>query len=185
MALVDAERAGRGLMSYDHGWHHFAVAYWLFGPATRLSAWVGATPLGGPYVMDAPTTIMWDHANGVRGVFDITYAPEMYWDSDYYGGDERFEVTGTLGYARVNWVTARGIGAPVLEVYRGGVTRQYHSLDGDWARGLVRSTRSFSEFLRGEREELMFTAEQGREILALTLAANESSQLDGAAVSIS
>lgn len=175
--------AGRGLHTYDHGWHHFAVAYWLFGPATRVSAWVGETRLGdGPYVIDAPTTVMWDHASGVRAAFDISHAPETYWASDYYGGDERFEVTGSHGFARVNWVTARGMGGPVVELYRDGELRREHLVSGDWAQGLIRSTRSFAPYLRGDGSELCFTPEEGRDILALCLGAMESSRHDGAAV---
>lgn len=182
--LMPNALAGRGIMTYDHGWHHFAVAYWLFGPATRVSAWVGSTPVGGPYAMDAPTTVMWDHANGVRGAFDITYAPQTYWASDYYGGDERFEVTCTLGFARVNWLTARGLGGPVLEVYRDGETTRHHLVSGDWAHGLIRSTRSFAAYLRGERADLDFTGEEGRDVLALCLGAMASSEQDGKAVTL-
>lgn len=175
---------GRGLLTYDHGWHEYAVAYWLFGRATRVSAWIGATAVGGPFVIDAPSTIMWDHENDVRGVFDITLAPETYWASDYYGGDERFEVTCARGFARVNWLTARGVGGPVLEVYRDGETRRYHTVDGDWAHALVRSTRSFAEYLLGERTELLFAPEEGRDVLALCLGAVESSKQAGAAVAL-
>jgi predicted dehydrogenase len=174
---------GRGLLSYDHGWHEYAVAHWLFGPATRVSAWVGATPLGGDFVIDAPTTVMWDHANGVRGVFDITFAPDTYWPSDYYGGDERFEVTCERGFARVNWLTALGLGGPALQVYRDGELRDV-PVDGDWANGLIRSTRSFAGYLRGDHDELRCSAREGREILALCLGAVESSRQDGRAVAL-
>jgi N-methylhydantoinase A/oxoprolinase/acetone carboxylase beta subunit len=47
--------------------------------------------------------------DGVRGVWDITIAPDLYLRSDYYTNDERWEVTGRRGYARVNRCTGRGI----------------------------------------------------------------------------
>ena len=73
--------------------------------------------------IDAPTTIAWEHENGVRGVWDITLAPDLYLRSDYYTNDERWEVTGRSGYARVNRCTGRGIQQPSLEVYADGEMR--------------------------------------------------------------
>ena len=73
--------------------------------------------------IDAPTTIVWEHENGIRGVWDITLAPDMYLRSDYYTNDERWEVTGRRGYARVNRCTGRGIQQPSLEVYADGEMR--------------------------------------------------------------
>ena len=64
-----------------------------------------------------PTAITWEHENGIRGVWDITLAPDLYLRSDYYTNDERWEVTGRKGYARVNRCTGRGIQQPSLEVY--------------------------------------------------------------------
>jgi hypothetical protein len=57
----------------------------------------------------------------------------MYLRSDYYTNDERWEITGGKGYARVNRCTGRGIQQPSLEVYADGVMRGYHALDDDWA----------------------------------------------------
>ena len=59
-------------------------------------------------MIDAPTTVVWEHENGVRGVWDITLAVDMYLRSDYYTNDERWEVTGRRGFARVNRCTGRG-----------------------------------------------------------------------------
>jgi predicted dehydrogenase len=131
-------KAGRGILVYDDGWHKFAVARWLFGDVEEVMAWIGNTELGGGFGMDAPTTIMWRHTNGVRGVWDITAAPQMYLRSDYYTNDERFEVTGQLGYARVNRCTGRGIQQPSLEVYRDGEVRAFHALDDDWGSSFKR-----------------------------------------------
>ena len=39
----------------------------------------------------------WEHDNGIRGVWDITLAPDLYLRSDYYTNDERWEVTGPQG----------------------------------------------------------------------------------------
>ena len=69
---------GRGMLVFDHGWHQLAVAHWLFGPVRRVFGWVGATEIVPGIVMDAPSTLVWEHHNGVRAVLDISFAPDMY-----------------------------------------------------------------------------------------------------------
>ena len=88
---------GRGILVFDDGWHKLATALWLFGPIREVRAWVGGTEVVPGIEVDAPTTIVWEHHNGIRGVWDITLAPEMYLRSDYYTNDERWEVTGRKG----------------------------------------------------------------------------------------
>ena len=126
-------RLGRGILVFDDGWHKASTAIWLFGPVKEVRAWVGGTEVIPGIQIDAPTTIVWEHQNGVRGVWDITLGVDMYLRSDYYTNDERWEVTGRRGYARVNRCTGRGIQQPSLEVYVDGEMRSYHALDDDWA----------------------------------------------------
>ncbi len=90
---------GRGILVFDDGWHKLATALWLFGPIAEVRSWIGATEVVPGVSLDAPTTILWQHRNGIRGVWDITLATDMYLRSDYYTNDERWEVTGSRGYA--------------------------------------------------------------------------------------
>src|SRR3954451_19280056 len=117
---------GRGMMVFDHGWHQLAVAHSLFGPITRIFGWVGATEIVPGIVLDAPSTLVWEHDNGVRAVLDITLAPDTYFRSDYYTCDERVEVTAARGYVRCNRVSAFGVQEPSVVVYAEGETRGYH-----------------------------------------------------------
>jgi len=94
----------------------------------EIFGWVGATEIVPGIVLDAPSTLVWEHENGVRAVLDITFAPDMYFRSDYYTGDERVEVTGRSGFVRLNRISARGIQEPSVEVYREGEIRGYHAL---------------------------------------------------------
>ena len=87
-------RNGRGILVFDDGWHKLATALWLFGPIAEVRAWIGTTEVVPGVGMDAPTTITWEHTNGIRGVWDITLATDLYLRSDYYTNDERWEVTG-------------------------------------------------------------------------------------------
>jgi predicted dehydrogenase len=168
-------REGRGILMFDDGWHKFSVARWLFGPVDEVMGWIGETDLGAGYVMDAPSTVMWNHTSGLRGVFDATLAPEMRMSSDYYSNDERFEVTCREGFVRVNHCTAHGLRQPALEVYKDGELRGYHALDEDWGTSFRDSTRHFLRYLLGEEDDPLWSAEDARAVLAFTLAARDSS----------
>ena len=87
-------RRGRGILVFDDGWHKLTTAIWLFGPIEEVRAWVGTTEVVPGIEVDAPATIVWEHHNGIRGVWDITLAIDMYLRSDYYTNDERWEITG-------------------------------------------------------------------------------------------
>ncbi len=168
-------RRGRGILVYDDGWHKFSVARWLFGPVREVMGWVGQTEVGPGIVIDAPSTIMWTHTNGLRGVFDITFAPDMLMRSDYYTNDERFEVTGRKGFVRVNRCTSRGLQMPSVEVYADGQMRTYHALDDDWASSFRTQTTEFLPWLVTGDGELLWDADTARDVLAFQLAAIESS----------
>ncbi len=170
-------RAGRGILVFDDGWHKFSVALWLFGPVREVMAWIGQTVVvDGLVVIDAPSTIMWTHENGVRGVWDITFAPDILMKSNYYTNDERFEVTGRKGFVRVNRCTSLGVQQPSVEVYRDGEMRSHHALDDDWGSSFDTQTREFYRFLvHGEREP-HWNGEDARHVLAFIEAAYESSR---------
>lgn len=176
--LLAQAREGLGILVFDDGWHKFAIAHWLFGPVGKVMAWVGTTELAPGFGIDAPTTVMWDHVGGVRGVLDISFAPQTYLRSDYYSGDERVEVTGTLGFARVNRISARGIDQPALEVYRDGELRSVHTLADRLDAGFLAAGRAFVEHLRTGEGRPSLTLEQAREVLEFQLAVYESSRRD-------
>ena len=171
---------GRGMLVFDHGWHQLAVADALFGPVRRIFGWIGATEvapdLAPGITLDAPSTLVWEHDNGVRGVLDITLAPETYFRSDYYTGDERIEVTGTHGFARVNRISARGIQEPSGVVYRDGEVRAFHALDDSLADGFRASTDHALAWLRAGAPPTM-DGDTARRVLGALLAAIESAAL--------
>jgi predicted dehydrogenase len=175
-------RRGRGILVFDDGWHKFATALWLFGPVREVRAWIGNTPVGPGVDIDAPATIAWEHDNGVRGVWDITLAMDMYLRSDYYTNDERWEITGSKGYARVNRCTGRGIQQPSLEVYADGVMRGYHALDDDWASSFRDSGRHWLRWLHTGDGPLYWSGEEAVDVLRFALAAYASSASGGAGV---
>lgn len=175
-------RRGRGILVFDDGWHKLATALWLFGPIAEVRAWIGATEVAPDVAIDAPTTIVWEHANGVRGVWDITLAIDMYLRSDYYTNDERWEVTGRRGFARVNRCTGRGIQQPSLEVYVDGEMRSYHALDDDWASSFRDSGRHWLRWLHTGEGPLWWSAEEATDVLRFALAAYASSENGGVGI---
>jgi predicted dehydrogenase len=175
-------RSGRGILVFDDGWHKLATAIWLFGPVREVRAWVGTTEIVPGVEMDAPSTIVWEHDDGVRGVWDITLAIDMYLRSDYYTNDERWEVTGRRGYARVNRCTGRGIQQPSLEVYADGEMRSYHALDDDWASSFRDSGRHWLRWLHTGDGPMLWSGAEAVDVLRFALAAYASSARGGEGV---
>ena len=136
----------------------------------------GRAPRSCPGIeIDAPTTIVWEHENGIRGVWDITLAIDMYLRSDYYTNDERWEVTGRRGYARVNRCTGRGIQQPSLEVYADGEMRSFHALDDDWASSFRDSGRHWLRWLHTGEGPMLWSGDEAVDVLRFALAAYASS----------
>jgi predicted dehydrogenase len=175
----DQAARGRGTLLFDDGWHKFSTMLWLFGPVREVRAWVGSTEIIEGVEIDAPTTIVWEHESGVRGVWDITLAVDLYLRSDYYTNDERWEVTGRQGFARVNRCTGRGIQEPSLEVYADGEMRSFHALDDDWASSFRRSGEHWLSWLRSGDGPLLWSDEEAVEVLRVALAAYASSEQGG------
>ncbi len=173
---------GRGILVFDDGWHKLSTALWLFGPIREVRAWVGTTHMGPGISIDAPSTLVWEHTNGVRGVWDITLAPDLYLRSDYYTNDERWEVTGTKGFARVNRCTGRGIQQPSLEIYCDGEMRSFHALDDDWASSFRDSGRHWLRWLHTGEGPLWWSATDATDVLRFALAAYASSAAGGIGV---
>ena len=175
-------RDGRGPLFFDDGWHKLSTALWLFGPVKEVRAWIGVTEVIPGIELDAPTTVIWEHESGVRGVWDVTLAIDMYLRSDYYTNDERWEVTGQRGFARVNRCTGRGIQEPSFEKYLDGEMRSFHALDDDWASSFRDSGRHWISTLRTGRGPLLWGAEEALDVLRLALAAYESNANGGIGV---
>jgi predicted dehydrogenase len=175
-------RDGRGPLVFDDGWHKLSTALWLFGPVREVRAWIGVTEVIPGIELDAPTSVIWEHECGVRGVWDVTLAIDMYLRSDYYTNDERWEVTGQRGFARVNRCTGRGIQEPSFEKYLDGEMRSFHALDDDWASSFRDSGRHWIDALRNGRGPLLWGADEALDVLRLALAAYESSANGGVGV---
>jgi UDP-N-acetyl-2-amino-2-deoxyglucuronate dehydrogenase len=169
---------GRGMLVFDHGWHQLALSMWLFGPVRRVYAWIGRTEVvPDVIVMDAPTTLVWEHENGVRTVVDITFAVDMYFQSSHYGGDERVEVTGSKGFVRCNRISAYGVQEPSVVLYRDGEVRAFHALDDRPPDAFAAMADRSVAFYQGRDPEPLLDGAAARDVLAVLLAALESHRL--------
>jgi predicted dehydrogenase len=167
-------RDGLGILTFDHAWHQFAVAHWLFGPIRRVFGWVRKTPITEEFTLDVPATFVWEHTNDVRVVLEVVLAADMYFRSDYYADDERIEVTGTDGYVRCNRISGRGVQEPSLVVYREGEVRGFHALADEPPDAFRASADRMIDFLKDGGGELDLDAGAAREVLVSVLAALES-----------
>jgi predicted dehydrogenase len=176
----EQQRDGRGMLVFDHGWHQLAIAHWLFGPIRRIFAWIGSTQVGPDLapeiVLDAPSTLVWEHENGVRGVMDVTIAPDTYFRSDYYTCDERIEVTAARGYVRCNRVSACGVQEPSVVVYTEGQTRGYHALPDDPPDAFAAQTRNLVDYCTGATTDLPMDGPTAGAVLNALLTALESAR---------
>jgi predicted dehydrogenase len=172
------QQDGRGMLVFDHGWHQLALALWLFGPVRRVFAWIGETVIVPDLiVMDAPTTLVWEHESGVRTVVDITFAVDTFFHSTHYGGDERVEVTGSKGFVRCNRISAFGIQEPSVEVYRDGEVRAFHALPDRPPDAFAAMAARSAEFYLGRAPGPLLSGPAARDVLRVLLAALESNRL--------
>ena len=85
---------------FDDVMHKYAMALWLVDEQVRS---VQAVVRQGPLFFEAPTVALWEYArHDLLGMMEVSYAPDMFIRSDYYGADEFFEIQGTRGFV---WVT--------------------------------------------------------------------------------
>ncbi|MCU0277349.1 MAG: Gfo/Idh/MocA family oxidoreductase [Candidatus Nanopelagicales bacterium] len=166
----DMVKSGGGPQVFDDGHHKFSSAWYLHGFPKTLHAFIGSSFNG---VLDSPSVVTWQYEDGAVGSFEATFSPELRLHGKYYGQDDRIEITGTKG---VIWVT-RGHGrmtdeAPVI-LYKDQRTIHMDDMDADWGVSFVKSGRHFVHALL-EGTDPVITGEQGRDLLAFSLAAQRS-----------
>jgi predicted dehydrogenase len=172
---LDDEQSGGGPSIFDHGYHIFSVAMWLFGTVEEVFAWIERTEIGGGIEIDTPSLIAWKHRDRVLGSWETVESGEMMVRSKYYSNDEWLEITGTKGVIWVTRCTGQMLEAPPLIVYRDGETRAIHDIESDWAASFVAGTNDWIRAIReGGTPEL--TAAEGREVLRFSLAAHLSAR---------
>ncbi len=173
---LDEGRSGGGPSMFDHGYHMFSIAMYFLGAVEQVFAWIGRTEIALGVSIDSPAVVMWRHATPGRfGSWETIDSVDLMVRSRYYSNDEWVEITGTRGLIWVNRCTGRMLEGPPLVVYRDGETRAVHDIESDWGASFVAGTQAFVRAIReGGQPEL--SAEEGREVLRFSLAAQRSAR---------
>lgn len=164
--------AGRGMQTFDHGHHLWATAWYLLGDVARVCAWIDSAD----GIVDSPAAVMWKYRRGpCYGMCEYAHAADMHIPSKYYANDEWIEVTGTRGILQVRRCTGDICTGPGVRRFDGHRWIDYPDVATDWLEGFAGATVNFIDAVRGEAPPLL-SAEEGREVLRLTLAITASAR---------
>jgi predicted dehydrogenase len=132
---------------FDDVMHKYAMALWLVDSDIRS---VQSIVRQGPLFFEAPTVALFEYdRDDLLGMMEVSYAPDMFIRSDYYGADEFFEIQGTRGFI---WVT-RLCGnlhlslPPVVLYEEDGRQTSFAELDASYDGSFRRSATAFVDGL--------------------------------------
>lgn len=132
---------------FDDVMHKYAMALWLVDDHVRS---VQAVVRQGPLFFEAPTVALFEYGrDDLLGMMEVSYAPDMFIRSDYYGADEFFEIQGTRGFI---WVTRlcgnlhTGL-APLVLYEEDGRQTSYAELDASYNGSFTRAAAAFVDGL--------------------------------------
>jgi predicted dehydrogenase len=131
---------------FDDVWHKYAAALWLADENVRS---VQAVVRQGPLFFEAPTAALWEYErDDLLGLMEVTYAPNMFIRSDYYGADEFFEIQGSDGFIWVTQYTGDLLDLPPVMLYRAdGTTTAFSDIDARWPTGFHEASKHFVDSL--------------------------------------
>jgi predicted dehydrogenase len=149
----NAESPGGHL--FDDVMHKYAMALWLVDHDITSVQAVART---GPLFFEAPTVALFEYDRAdLLGMMEVSYAPDMFVASDYYGADEFFEIQGTCGFVWVTRLSGRlhtGL-APVVLYEEDGRQTTFADLDASYDGSFRRAAAAFVDALRiGEPVDL-------------------------------
>ena len=111
------------------------------------------------------------------GVMDVSYAPNMWMRSSYYGADEFFEIQGDEGLIWVTRATGEMLDLAPVMLYNGKQgecgTTEIRDVDADWGSGFKRSSAHFVESLVAGTPAAM-TVDEAVKVLQLCFAVYRS-----------
>ena len=149
----NAESPGGHL--FDDVMHKYAMALWLVD--SDINA-VQAIVRPGPLFFEAPAVALFEYEReDLLGMMEVSYAPDMYIRSDYYGADEFFEIQGTRGFIWVTRLSGQlhlGL-APVVLYEEDGRSTSFAEIDASYDGSFRRSAAAFVDgLIAGEAPDL-------------------------------
>jgi predicted dehydrogenase len=133
---------------FDDMVHKFAMALWLAGQqVTSVQAVVRRRDL-----FFEPCAAIFEYEDPhLLGSMEVSYAPDMWLRSSYYGADEFFELQGDEGILWVTRCTGELLDLPPVLLYRGaggaGRPEEVPCGDSDWGEGFRGSAAHFVDAL--------------------------------------
>ncbi len=145
---------------FDDVIHKYAVALWLFDQDIVS---VQAVVRRRDFFFEPCAAIFEYEDPGILGTMDISYAPQMWLRSRYYGADEFFEVQGDEGFLWVTRCTGEMLDLPAVVLYDGKhgqeTTTSFPTVEADWGEGFKRASRQFVDTLVDGAPPVMSAAE--------------------------
>jgi len=140
---------------FDDVMHKYAMALWLVDTDIRS---VQSIVRPGPLFFEAPTVALFEYdRDDLLGMMEVSYAPDMYIHSDYYGADEFFEIQGTRGFIWVTRLSGQlhlGL-APVVLYEEDGRSTSFAEIDASYDGSFRRSAAAFVDgLIAGEAPDL-------------------------------
>lgn len=172
---ADPSKAGGGPLVFDDGHHKFAVAWHFLGLPEQVHAFIGTSADG---TLDAPSIVSWRHTSGAVGSLEVVHSPDLLMQTVHYAQDDRVEITGTRGVIWVSQGHGRLYDQPAVQMYADGALTEYTDIPIGWEQSFIRSGRDFVDAIVSGRPPVL-TGEQGREVLAFALSAQESARIQG------
>jgi predicted dehydrogenase len=145
----NAESPGGHL--FDDVMHKYAMALWLVDSDIRA---VQSVVRQGPLFFEAPTVALFEYErDDLLGMMEVSYAPDMFIRSDYYGADEFFEIQGTDGFIWVTRYTGEMLDLPPIMLYDSqGRTTTFAEVDASWVNSFKHSAAHFVDALVAGRQ---------------------------------
>ena len=171
---VAAQPPESGGHLFDDMVHKYAMALWLVEPdIVSVQAVVRRRDL-----FFEPCNVFFEYEDpSLLGSMEVSYAPQMWLRSQYYGADEFFEVQGDEGFLWVTRCTGEMLDLAPVMVYRGTqgdpTMVGYDGIDADWGAGFTRSSAHFVDaLLDGTTPDM--TAADAVKVLQLCFAVYEA-----------
>ena len=172
----DARSPGGHL--FDDVIHKYAMALWLVdADVTSVQAVVRKGRL-----FFEPMVALFEYArDGLLGTMEVTHAPGMFIDSDWYGADEFFEIQGSDGFVWVTRLSGRLHGDLPPVVVQRGAKREAVDVEADYDVSFRRAAAAFVDgVLAGTQPDLApETAVKALQLaFAVYLSSNERRPVD-------
>src|SRR5579863_6810106 len=130
---------------FDDVMHKYAMALWLVGESVRS---VQAVVRKGRLFFEAPMAALFEYGrDDLLGIMEVSHAPGMFIESDWYGADEFFEVQGTDGLIWVTRLSGRLHDLAPLVLVSGRQRTELRDLDDRYDESFRRAAAGFVDGL--------------------------------------